>query len=107
MKIFSKSKGQVIYIELRQFILNENQQLAVMGFDREEMPIEMQKVKNVDFEWLGKLAGIASPFCVQIETGLKRQDWNFETYPNPEILLITIKSVNNKNPDKRRYKKLF
>ena len=94
MKNFSRSKGQVIYIELRQFILNENQQLAIMGLDRNDIPIEMKKVKNVDFEWLGKLAEIASPFCIQIETGLKRQDWNFETYPNPEILLITIKSVN-------------
>lgn len=81
--------GKVHQIEFRQYTLNPNQQFAVLALDREKLPIEIESVPGIMYQFIGKLEEQNTIFSMQIENSLSIEHWDFETHPNPEILLIT------------------
>lgn len=88
-------KGTVHQVEFRQFVLNRYQQFACLGFDRGKIPIAVEPITGIDYTFIGKLSEQGTIFHQQVINSLLKDDWDFEKYPNPEILLITDKRVAN------------
>jgi hypothetical protein len=86
---FKTPSGEVHKVEYRQFVLNEYQQIAALAIDKDEIPIETEDADGVEYKWIGKLPAQSVIFSSQIRNSLRIQEWDFESYPNPEILLIT------------------
>lgn len=81
--------GTVHSIEYRQFVLNDKQQFAILGINRDLVPIEVANVPGLLYQFLGKLEEQNTVFSMQIKNSLMLQQWDFDAWPDPEILLIT------------------
>jgi|ERR1700761_5975546 len=77
------------------YTLNENQQAAVLGVDFETNPVEfgssvMENGSVCRSEPMGKLSEQGFMMEARLRNSLRADSWDFETYPNPEILLLTV-----------------
>lgn len=76
------------------FTLSSTQRYSVIGVDFHEHHIEInpgESTRGITYSPLGKLSEQTATFQVQIQNTLIAQGWNFEEYPDPEIVLITEK----------------
>lgn len=77
------------------FTLNANQQFAVIGCDK---PIDVAPdIPGIDAVNLGKLDDQNYILEAQLINSLELQDWDFKTYPNPTVILLTDNRVSNVN----------
>jgi len=79
-------KGK-IKVPARQYIMNEHQQFAVIAVDFSE-GIELDGHVGFVYDCLGKLENQQIIFNSQIVNSLMNDEWDFEKYPNPEIVII-------------------
>jgi hypothetical protein len=71
-----------------QFELNSEQQFACIGIDFDEFAHVELGNAAMKTTRLGKLREQGFIFQCQIENSLRTDHWNFEDYPNPEIILL-------------------
>ena len=83
--------GTTHKIEYRLYEMNEKQQFAVLGINRNTIPIEAEEVPGYDYTFLGKLDQQDAIFQQRTRNSLQCQGWDFDRWSNPEILLITKK----------------
>lgn len=69
-------------------MLNENQQFACLGIDFTG-DIELGEHEGIEYTKMGKLNEQNFIFQHQIANSLFIDSWDFISYPNPEIILIT------------------
>lgn len=86
LELSHPDKG-LIRIPYRQYQLNDTQQFAVIAIDFSE-GVELGQHEGIEYHAMGKLAEQSFIFSRQIENSLLIQEWDFENYPNPEIVLI-------------------
>jgi len=70
------------------YILNGKQQFVVVGTEYPDS-VTFDQTPGVEATPLGKLSDQNAIFEQQIINGLVRDEWDFEEYPNPEIILLT------------------
>lgn len=83
--------GTVHEVQYRQYEMNPKQQFAVLGINRDSVPIEVENVDGIEYEFIGKLDEQGFIFSSRIRNSLMNDHWDFDTWSNPEILLITKK----------------
>lgn len=73
-----------------QFGINESQTCVVLGidFDFYKKKIEFEDVEGLEYIHFGKLSDVNIVFQLQVENTLIIADWDFHTYPDPEIVII-------------------
>ncbi len=86
LELMHPEKG-LIKIPYRQFWLNKTQQYAVIAIDFSE-GVELGDHDGIEYVSLGKLQDQNVIFEAQINNSLRIQEWDFEKYPNPEVVLI-------------------
>lgn len=69
--------------------LNEKQQVVIFGmdFDAESIQIENDDPTK-DYQRMGKLESLSVIFSAQLTNSLVRDNWDFDKYPNPEVMII-------------------
>lgn len=78
----------LLKVPYRQYTLNETQQFAVIAIDFLE-GIDLGDHEGIKYDQMGKLQEQNFIFNRQIINSLTIEEWDFDTYPNPEIVLIT------------------
>ena len=78
----------LIKVPYRQYELNEGQQFVVIAIDFSE-GIELGEHEGIKYDQMGKLREQNFIFNQQVINSLVREEWDFDSYPNPEIVLIT------------------
>lgn len=81
------AKG-IINVPYRQYQLNDEQQFAVIAIDFKD-GIELGEHEGINYDQIGKLEEQGFIFQQQIHNSLLSESWDFEKYPNPEVVLIT------------------
>lgn len=81
-------KNGLLKVPYRQYMLNEEQQFVVIAIDFSE-GIELGEHDGIKYDQIGKLEEQNFIFNQQIINSLGIQEWDFDNYPNPEIVLIT------------------
>jgi hypothetical protein len=83
--------GKGRHVPYRQYVLNENQQFAVIALDFEDLGgvVEIKDHPGIESQHIGKLSEQNFIFSQQIKNSLLIDDWDFEQYPDPEVLLLT------------------
>lgn len=93
LEITDKDNNVVMRCPYLHLLLNEDQQFVVLGMD-----FNMNGNKNVSFnqevpdvkvDRMGKLEDISIILQHQLRNSLYIYEWDFQNYPNPEILLLT------------------
>lgn len=84
---------------MAQYVLNEKQQICVLSIDFDQYPVTFENVNNVFYHKAGKLNAQQPALCQQIINSLNFDKWDFDKFPNPEIVIITnnnsVNSINN------------
>jgi hypothetical protein len=71
------------------YTLNEHQQFIVIGCDdRRSLDISGGE-HGIEAKEMGRLTDQNFIFEQQIVNSLRNDGWNFELFPNPEIILLT------------------
>lgn len=78
----------LLKVPYRQYTLNEDQQFAVIAIDFSE-GVELGEHDGIKYDQMGKLEEQNFIFNQQIINSLELQEWDFDNYPNPEIVLIS------------------
>jgi len=78
-----------------QYQINPKQVIAVLAMDFDITPVELgfsalPDGTVVESSAMGKLELLMFPLGLQINNSLHNDEWDFETYPNPEIILLNI-----------------
>lgn len=79
----TREKMQIPAIWLK---LNDKQQVCIIGIDFNEI----EEHKGLKYDRIGRLSEQNFIFKQQLTNSLVLQDWNFEEYPDPEVILITV-----------------
>jgi hypothetical protein len=81
-------------VQFAQLVLNDNQQIALYGFDFNKCGglKEMSGSDDVEYQHIGKLSDQSFIFQMQIANSLKMEAWSFRDCPNPEIVLMSKKN---------------
>lgn len=80
-----------------QFEISKIQQIMVIAVDferRKDIKV-MGGFPDIDTQLIGKLEQQNTILEIQITNSLAKYQWDFEKYPNPEIILITDKRILN------------
>ncbi len=82
-------------VPMVQYTLNDNQQFAVLGIDFDKEPVEFGAVAMADgsivtSKPMGKLSEQNFIFQAQVKNSLFNDNWDFDKYSNPEIILLTV-----------------
>jgi hypothetical protein len=88
------ANGEVLLeIPFRQFILNDRQQFACLGCEAGIMKdISLgDGIEHVDYMAIGKLSEQGAVFSLQIVNSLRNENWDFDQYGDPEIVMMTVK----------------
>lgn len=80
-------KGK-LKIPYRQYQMNEERQFAVIAIDFSD-GIELGNYDGIEYLQMGKLEDQHVIFQSQVFNSLRIDEWDFEKFPNPEIVLIT------------------
>lgn len=78
-----------IEADIAQYTLNTSQQFCALSIDFNQYPISFDDYAGIKYEKTGKLREQSTIFQQQIENSLQLDSWNFDTCPNPEIVIIT------------------
>lgn len=81
-------KNGILKIPYRQYVLNQKQQFVVIAVDFSE-GVELTEHTGIKYDQMGRLKEQSFLFERQIINSLIREEWDFDNYPNPEIVLIT------------------
>lgn len=73
-----------------QFGINESQTCVALGinFDTYPKKIDFEDVEGLEYIHWGKLSECNIIFQMQIRNTLAIDLWDFDTYPDPEIVII-------------------
>lgn len=88
----TNSAGDEFTVPEIQFQINDNQQFACLGIDFMEhggYPSFQEAQEGVEDFYMGQLEDQGFPFHQQVINSLNKHGWDFDTYPNPEIILLT------------------
>ena len=73
--------------------MNDNQQFAVIAIDFSK-GVGLGEHDGIDYVQMGKLEDQHFIFQSQVINSMRIDEWDFDTYPNPEIVLITKTEKN-------------
>lgn len=86
------TKG-LLKVPYRQYVLNKEQQFAVIAIDF-SYGVELGEHDGIEYKQMGKLAQQNLIFNRRIINSLTIEEWDFDNYPNPEIVLMTtVKNI--------------
>lgn len=87
MELHHPEKG-LLKIPYRQYTLNEKQQFVVLAIDFLD-GFALGEHEGIRYDPMGKLEEQSFIFSSRIINSLQIDQWDFENYPNPEVVLIT------------------
>ncbi len=86
--------GGGLMIPLLQLVLNPMQQVAILGCDFDLIDVEVGIAAGdkviMKTEKVGKLSEQDDIFKQQLIMSMQRYGWDYDTFPNPEIGIVTI-----------------
>ena len=88
--------GSIQDVPCCQFVISDKQQVMIIGTDL----VGDERIKaeggapGVDAQTIGKLEEQNAIFQIQLTNSLAAYKWDFQLYPNPEIILITDNRQN-------------
>ncbi len=102
IKIAGSDSGRVppIDAKMAQYAINAKQQFCVVSVDFGQYPIDFEDVPGIQYLKIGKLEEQPEVFKAQVCNSLNNDGWDFEAYPNPEVIMI-----NNINYESQHYNK--
>jgi hypothetical protein len=73
------------------FTLNANQQFVVLGFVNADMPpVEFNSpLPGIEATHMGRLREQSWIFEIRTVSSLRAQGWEFDLFPDPQIILLT------------------
>jgi hypothetical protein len=89
--------GTMTDVPCCQFGISQTQQIMIIGTDlieRERIKVETG-APGVEAQPIGTLEEQNVIFEIQLTNSLKLENWDFQQYPNPEIILITDNRILN------------
>lgn len=97
LEIPAPDLGSTLTVPSCQYLLNEKQQFMVMGVNFDEYPKGMDDIigenEGMKYTGAGKINDLPFTWQAQAKNSLELDGWDWEAYPNPEIILIeNIKS---------------
>ena len=86
--------GNTMEVPCQQFYLNPKQQFLAVGthmIDR----LDISSLPDIEITHIGKLSDQNSIFFHMVLNSLRKQGWDLEKYPDPEIVMLTDKRILN------------
>lgn len=87
-----RKEGELIHVAFLQFVLNHYQQFVCLGINFDDYPdgfVFNEGFPHVKVELVGKLSEQGMINMNRIQQSLFENGWDYERYPDPEILLLT------------------
>lgn len=92
LEIQNPDGGKPTQVFFQQFIMNPTQQVMAVAMDFDKHGAVVQpETDGAKAMHLGKLSEVNAIFSSQIRNslGLSAEPWDWENYPDPEIILLT------------------
>ena len=81
--------GEIIAVPFRQYTLNDDQQFVVIGINNPSHQVQGGITDGVESTVMGALSEQNFIFEARTKNTLANDEWDFEKYPDPQIILLT------------------
>lgn len=91
--------GSDITIPFCQYQINDRQQFVVLAINFDKQIFSLGDHDGIEYTRMGKLNEQSTIFELQVINSLRIDQWDFDKYPNPEIVLIQPAEENDEDTD--------